>query len=285
MRISSRYGAAGWRALVLGLAASAWSCTSPDSYVDGSGGETGSGSGGAVASGSGGAVGSGSGGAVARGSGGSVATGSGGRVGSGGATVVVGSGGRTGGSVIPNFLDDFEDGNTETWIPVPDPPSTWTVVMDGTTKVAQSSSPNSDEAVLVGGNVNWTDQVVEAKVKLVSGSVSSSRIFLYARFKDLDNYYYMYLEDDEIQVRRWVNRSSTTITRVKIPIVPPATDPQVMLNTWYTLKLAVRGGTVTGYVNGLATPDFVDTAPITNGGIAIGVSEGTASFDDVRVTP
>jgi pectate lyase len=180
-----------------------------------------------------------------------------------------------------SFFDDFEDGDLMGWVSSAIGSSTaFTNVVDGTTRVLEAVNPAGDDPLFAAGNVGWTDQAVEARVKLTAGSATVARIFLCARLRDLDNYYFLYLEDDEIIVRRMQSGSSTTLTRVQVP------GGTVALGTWYRLRLVVQGSTVTGFVDGTATPSYVDAVPITNGGIAVGVSEeATAHFDDVRVTP
>jgi hypothetical protein len=245
----------------------------------------------AAAPGSGGAPAGGSGGAPAGGSGGALVGGTGGRpAGTGGMAAAGGTGGRpgSGGAVVgpgPSFFDDFEDGTATEWYPSDTAAPAWAVVMDGATKVFQQGTLSSERLIAVRGDVAWTDQAIEARVKLISGS-SSARMSLVARLKDLDNYYLLQLEDEEIQVRRVLNGSSTTLTRVKM-----ANAARVAIGTWYSLKLVVRGSTVVGYVKDAAaatytaTPEMADTTPLTNGAVGVAIEDAAAAFDDVRVTP
>jgi hypothetical protein len=157
----------------------------------------------------------------------------------------------------------------------------WSVVLDAagdagaSNKVFAQKTSGSDWIMAVSGDYRWTDQVVEAKAKFTSAPGS---LGLFARFKDLNNYYFVYLDGSNIVLRKRSsaggNNSSTTILKVKTPTVQ---------GTWYMLKLSVVGSTLTGYLDDKALVTAMDS-DIPSGGIAVGTDSTSAEFDDVNVT-
>jgi hypothetical protein len=231
----------------------------------GSGGIASGGSGGIA---SGGTTGSGgTGGASTGGTGGSATGGSGGSA--------TGGAGGTGGVVGTSaFFDDFESG-TDGWVAVP--ADGWSIVSDGT-NVYKQSTLDTLFRVSAAGVVDWTDQVVEAKIKVLGfqGSGSSYYAAVYGRFKDMDNHYYMSIDSyGKIKIRKKSFGNNTSITS-EAPVV-------AALNTWYTFKLEITGSSLKAYVDG--TPVLVATDPdVASGGIAVGTKNASAEFDDVRVS-
>jgi hypothetical protein len=241
-----------------------------------SGGSSGgAGQGGSAGSATGGATGKG-GSAGGAGTGGS-SSGSGGGGGNAGAASGGGAGGPPSGSI---FFDDFEDGDTQDWVNVDDegvPISGWSLVQDGSTVFKQGST-SSDPSWAIGGNVNWTDQVLEVKLKFDGVPDESAAALISARFKNFDAYYYLELRaDGGIKIRKRVDGSTSDVTRY---------DPDVPLtgDTWYTLGLGAVGATLTAYFNGVAVATATDSS-IPAGGIGIGTTEeAVVAFDDVSVT-
>ncbi|MES1172403.1 MAG: LamG-like jellyroll fold domain-containing protein [Bacteroidota bacterium] len=251
--------------------------------TSGSGAQTGSGGSGMVGGGTGGAVGAA--GAVGS-SGGRTGAGSGGAApGSGGA---IGTGGKAGGTppvrfVLP-WIDTFESntpgGAATGWIKNPkDLTGMWTVAADGGTKVLQETVVVSDLSMIVGGDVAWTDQKVEARVKF-NGTVSTDVLaLLSARFVDFDNYYFLHLKGDgSMKIRKRINGSTTDLVTYK-------SGTPLTAGTWYTMGFGFQGSTVTAYLNGNAVGTMTEAAAShPAGGIALGVQDAAASFDDVKVT-
>ena len=246
----------------------------------GSGGSAGAsigsgGSGGSGTTGTGGAGGRG-GGATggttgSGGAGGKGGTGSGGSSATGGTT---GTGGTGPSSRV--FFDDFEDGNATqpSWIDGdPTQGAVWSVVTrDASNHVFAQSAPVSDWVIAVSGDYRWTDQVVEATVKRTT---SSGMIGIFGRIVDMRNYYFLYLDDANIILRKRVDGSSANLVKIKFPVVAGQS---------YTLKLSIVGSTLTGYVDGTMLVTGSDTL-LTTGGIGVGTSDSaTGEFDNVTVS-
>jgi len=138
-------------------------------------------------------------------------------------------------------------------------------------KVFAQKAPASDWIIAVSGDYRWTDQIVEAKAKFTSAPGS---LGVFARFKDVDNYYFLYLDGSNIVLRKRASNSSTTLLKFKTPTVQ---------GTWYSLKLSVVGSTLTGYLDDKMLVTAMDTN-VAGGGIAVGTDSASAEFDDVNVT-
>ena len=233
----------------------------------GTGGESGTGPGGSGGSGNVGTGGQG-------GAGGS--SGGGGTGGAAGSTTG-GSGGGSGSSGGPSlFFDDFETGNASQWIAVP--PTDWSVVSSGGSRVYQLGAASNTLRVATAGNASWTDQTVEARMNILSfgGGSTSYLAAIYARFKDLDNHYYLAVESNtKLSIRMKSGGSNTRLSS--------AVDSGITVNTWHTLKLQAKGSTLSASVDGVEKATFTN-ASIPSGGIGVGCVNASAQFDDVRVT-
>jgi pectate lyase len=151
------------------------------------------------------------------------------------------------------------------------------VVSDGT-KVYQQATLDTEFRVSSAGDAGWTDQIVEAKVKVLAftGSSTSYLAGVFARFKDLDNHYYVALQSNgELKIKKKSAGNNTSISSSATATISP--------NTWYAIKLAVIGSTLTAYLDGVQVLTATDTE-IAAGGVAVGTKNATAEFDDVRVT-
>jgi len=240
--------------------------------VGGASGTSGSG----VSAGSGGVVGAsaGGGGAPVAGEGGS-----GGSAGKGGQAASSGSAGSAGtaGASGPNgelYSEDFEDGDLTmpSWIDAdPELGGMWTLTADDGGNVLAQAASVSDWVIAVSGDYRWTDQVVEARVKITS---EPGQAGIFARVRDTRNYYYLYLDGgSNVVLRKRVDNSSSDIQKMKI---------ETLANTWYTLKLSVIGDALEGYVDGEMLVSGSDTG-VATGGVGVGTADCTAQFDDVTV--
>jgi hypothetical protein len=271
----------------------------------GSGGTTGSGGGGGVAGGgAAGTTGTGGVGGTTAGAGGTSsagATGSGGASGAsggsggtlggrGGTTGAAGTGGTggaagTGGAGCAGyvFCDDFEDGNANGWTPSG---GTWSVITDGS-HVYEGGNGTS---MSLAGQASWTDQTVQARVKVVQfgGTSTSYRAGIVARATDATNLY-VFAIDASGAMRLLQGTSSpggtgATGTCGKVSVGAVA-------GTWYTLQMKVAGTganvAITTFLNGTMIHNCQTTMGTLNAG-AVGTyiygPNTIAEFDDVRVS-
>lgn len=297
-------------AVCAGILWAAAGCITPDGYyrdLDGGSGQGGSGTGGAVG---GGGAGTGTGGAGTGGAkGGSPGTGgmiiaTGGATGTGGAKggttgmtgtggSVVATGGTTGqggsgatgtggagGAGSTLFTDGFEKG-ISSWYT--NGLGTVMSATDGST-VFEINCPMSKVCLAANGDVNWTDVIVTAKVKILSfnGSSSSYYAAVCARVADADDWYCVTLRSDgNVAIRGDIAGSSGSIGS--------SASASIVTGTWYTVQLEVVGSTITASLNG--TPvlpksgsSAITDSSVTHGGVGLAVDNGVVEFDDVTVT-
>lgn len=287
LRTSPGGGAARcWVVLAAGLMPLlAAACVSPDSFAreadggdQGTGGQTQSGSGGSNGGGQGGS----SGGQGGRGMGGNVSPGVGGRV------------AGTGGAVIgpdASLTDNFENGAGMWLAPQSSdstPCGTWVVVPEPgnpTNHIYQQSlsTCSGNPSWAAGGNLRWTDMRIQAKVMFPAGATTVTLITLGVRYGDGKNMYFLeYSNDGKLKIRAKINGSSTDaasdVSKNRVA---------VQAGQWVTIGLAISGGTASAYLGDRTTTASISgpASGLTAGGVAIGVQGGTASFDDILVTP
>ncbi len=172
------------------------------------------------------------------------------------------------------FADDFEDGDLTkpSWIDAdPEAMGRWAVTSAEGGKVLAQTASVSDWVMAAAGDYRWTDQVVEAKVKLTS---EPGKAGVFARVRDVENYYFLYLDGgSNIVLRKRVDNSSSDVMKVKV---------ETARDVWYTLELSVRGEKLEGYLDGKLLVTASD-AGVKTGGVGVGTADCTAQFDDVTV--
>jgi len=232
------------------------------------------------AGGSGGAAGT-SGGAGAAGSAGSGGT-SGSAGSGGGAGGAAGAGGRggSGGNCPGAFCDDFEDGDAIGWTPIG---GTWSVIGDGGSVYRGANGSGN----AIAGSASWTDQTVEARVKVVQfgNTKPGFRAGVIARYANATSFY-VFLYD-----------GGGSLRLLKDGDLPPShagacakIDANLTAGSWHTLRLSVSGSTT------VRLQTFLDGTPIhdcttTSGTVPAGAagayvygSNTIVEFDDVRVS-
>jgi hypothetical protein len=279
-----------------GTACMSGACVPPSNPTGGAGGGASGGGGGAggaggASAGAAGAVGAagatGTGGATA-GTGGTTSrggtTGAGGAAGVGGAAGASGGAGGgiagAGGCAGYAFCDDFEEGAAAAWTPVG---GTWSVIADGSSVYRGANGSGNS----IAGSSAWTDQTVEARVKVVQfgNAKPGSRGGVIARYANASSFYAFVV--DGTGALRLLQDSDTpashTGTCGKI-------DANLTSGTWHTMKLSVSGsGTVRlqTYLDGSAVHDCTSTSgTVAAGSIGANVygTNTIVEFDDVKVS-
>ena len=216
----------------------------PDGGAGGSGGGSGGAGGGAGTGGSGGAGGGGGRGGASGGTGGGGAGGQGGNGGSGAAGAAGngsggasggGAGGRagTGGSACTGyaFCDDFEDGDAAGWAAIG---GTWSVIADGSSVYRGANG----SGVSIAGAPAWTDQTVEARVKVTQfgNDKAGFRGGVIARYASASSFY-VFLYDGAGALRLLQNDDMPTGRSGTCGKI----DGSLTAGSWHTLKLVVSG--------------------------------------------
>ena len=179
------------------------------------------------------------------------------------------------------FSDDFEDGMWDRrWLTVQSAVGTpsWSVIADGANHVLTETAVLQSVSQVAGGNVSWTDQIVEAKVKLTA---PGARAQVAARFLDSTDYYFLELSDtNNLKIRKRVVGVTTDLVAASA-----AAGTTLAVGTWYTVGLKVQGNSLAASFNGAQVASVTDTAsPLAAGGIGLATAANNVEFDDVRVT-
>jgi pectate lyase len=199
----------------------------------------------------------------------------------GGTTSTGGTSGASGagGTMVPTppgtlFTDDFEAGANK-----------WDVTQGTCSIMADAETGSNVFNCINGGNEaravageSWGEYTLTARIRVNSmDPVGGRRIHLAARFADSNNWYGAAIYDGspfEVQIRKKVMGTSSEIAR---------TTYDVVLGTWNTLKLEVKGSTLTLTVNDSIQLTATDTQ-FSAGKIALLVDRSDVSWDDVTVT-
>lgn len=173
-----------------------------------------------------------------------------------------------GGGAIP-LSYNFEDGTSSGWSPIS---GTWNVVTDGTKVYKQTNT--TGEALSVAGDATWSNYTVEAKVKLYD-AIANNGTGIIGRYFDNSNYYLLRLvTTGKVQLYKKSAGAFTLLQEANLT---------VSTNTTYTLKLAMSGSSISGFVNGSQMVSTTDTG-ISSGKIGLRSYNQTASIDDVAIT-
>jgi len=167
------------------------------------------------------------------------------------------------------LADNFDDGNAEGWTTQN---GSWSVVTD-TSPVYQQATNTGGEAIATAGDAYWTNYDVEADLTLKSTKQGAATGII-GRYLDKNNYYLFRVSPDQVQLLKKVNGTFKTL------ITKPY---HVELEKKYNLQLSMRGGSLTGRINGADVLTHVDSTPITTGKIGIRTYEQKATVDNVQV--
>lgn len=192
------------------------------------------------------------------------------------------------------FFDDFEDGEFKgpeplmTWLAADPPNGAWSVSQQSGRLAYVARPETSDLMLSAAGDLRWTDQRVEAKVLWLEGDPV---ILVMGRFQGLRTYISLEFTPGksatdlvgDLKVRVRNDGSTTSVCRAA-----PSPAPR---GVWSTLGFSAAGGAgsmLTLYFNGAEltaeSPCVLPNPAPMSGGVAVGVRDGAAAFDDVRVT-
>lgn len=161
--------------------------------------------------------------------------------------------------------DNWEDGDTAGWVTKS---GTWTIVVDGTQALQQTGT--KPLATLAAGDPSWTAYTVESRVKISALRGKSHAVAVMGRCQANGDGYYLALTKDTVSMGRRVGK-------VYMPLA--ARTYPVKMDTWYGLRMELRGVTLKGFVNGAQELNAADSA-FTAGGVALVSDEATATFDE-----
>jgi hypothetical protein len=193
-----------------------------------------------------------------------------------GSTGSGGSGGTKPANTNLPFTEDFEDGEANGFIPWNEDmmAGAWSVVADTNGKIYQPAGAVGELEFAVGGSTTWTDVAFTVRVRLAAES--EAQIVL--RFKEPKTYLVLEMGESKFKLRGRSDGSTADL-------VAPSPKPLIMAGTWYKVGVTVKGSMVALSLDDMpiGMPATADAA-ISNGGIALGVAEGSVSYDDINVT-
>jgi hypothetical protein len=155
-------------------------------------------------------------------------------------------------------------------------------VDDGGNQIYQAKTAFEDESWTVGGDRNWADVRIEARVRFDSElAEGDGMIYLGGRWApgDRDYYWVEFRSTGKPKVRRKIDGSSADIVTFD-----DIDEIVAGMGTWHTLVLTLRGVDATLELDGTVLGTGTDATPLARGGIALGTRDCVASFDDVKVT-
>jgi hypothetical protein len=168
------------------------------------------------------------------------------------------------------FSADFESGGAAGWSKSG---GTWSVVADGS-QVLQQSDTSSARAREFAGDTSWTNYSVQARVKATAFGSSSGVVALAARAAGATKMYRLSLTGGNRVQLEAMNGSTVKVLG--------SLSQTISTSSWYTLRLAVSGSTISGTVNGASVGSATDTS-ITAGRIGLLTEAAAGRFDDVVV--
>jgi hypothetical protein len=174
------------------------------------------------------------------------------------------------------FTEDFEDGEPNGFISWNEDlmAGAWAVVDDAGNKVYQPQAAVGELEFAVGGSTAWTDVVFSAKVRL-NDADSDAQIVV--RFTPPKTYLVVEMAVGKFKLRGRADGSTQDL-------IAPSPKPVIAAGTWYTVAITAKGNMVSLTLDGMAIGSTVAANDaISNGGIALGVAEGSVSFDDLSV--
>lgn len=190
--------------------------------------------------------------------------------------VVASSSVSSAGTVL--FSDDFESDTVGTlptgW--TVEAGSNWSVQLDNTNDLAQTSSSNSTLYGIAAGSSSWTDYTVSASVKPGPGSTASgtSVVALDGRVQDANNFYSILVKNGTL----WY--LGKKVSGNFITLASGSTGYNT--TTWYTWTLTLTGHTISASINGTTLATVTDTS-FSSGYIGF-KTRNQSEFDNVVVT-
>ena len=172
------------------------------------------------------------------------------------------------------FIDDFEDGDLEGWLQLPEVQMTWRVI-DGE---LECSWRRPESLWLVTGEPSWTDCTIEYDVRLLQDH-GPGDVDLLARVdpKKFSEGYIFVIGDWAGASEAFVQRLPNWDIKARNPFNP------LKLDKWHHLKLEAEGENFTFWINGEIALEYQDNV-IHKGMVGLGLANYTARFDNVIIT-
>lgn len=168
---------------------------------------------------------------------------------------------------ITQYSDNFEDGNMAGWAAAS---GSWSVAADGSKVLKQAATA---VAVTTAGS-SWSNYTYQAEAKLPIANANAGILF---RVQDAGNYYMYRINAaaQKLELYKCVNQVLTLVSDTAFTANP---------NQWYTIKVAVQGNSIKGYVNGALKTEWTNpVTELTSGKIGFRTTSANVSYDNVIV--
>lgn len=175
--------------------------------------------------------------------------------------------------------DDFQTGDAAQWFELAGSP--WSVALDGNdgNRAYQLTPLFDDFYASAAKDGPWTDQILEADVKVLAfgGTSSTDVVSLLGRFSNIDNYYAAVLRPDgRVAIRLRLAGASPTTLKTSAAL-------GITTGVWYRVRFELVADALRLYVDDQLRVEVQDSS-LTKGTVALGGDNSAAAFDDVRVT-
>jgi hypothetical protein len=146
---------------------------------------------------------------------------------------------------------------------------TWNIA--GTTNRYMTHTANASVSLATQGNPTLADYFVTADIKFATAGPAAGVV---GRVSNSNNYYMLRLNQaaGKLDLIKLVNGSATTLASI---------SQTVALNTSYTLKLAMQGSTLKGYLNGVQKFGPITDTSLASGQFGVRTFNGSAQYDNI----
>jgi ribosomal protein L28 len=175
------------------------------------------------------------------------------------------------------YADNFQDGNLDGWNIAA---GTWKLDEEDGNKFIKLPviSEGAEEGLFLGGDNQWKDYIVEAKVKAYNKDTSGPASGIIARAADSNNFYLFRLHWSLNSVQLMKKQNGKYATLKSIPF-----SKTFDLDKWYALKMDLSGKNITCFVDGEEVIKFEDDS-FSGGKIGVRTWNQKAAFDDFKVS-
>lgn len=143
-------------------------------------------------------------------------------------------------------------------------------IIDSSGNLKLQETSGSSTAFIYNNNIKTDDVTLIAKVKSQSSSTDAG---LVAKYSDSSNYYTMFLDDNQLKLKKKVNGSWTTLDSASFSF---------STSTTYELKLVIDGNSLKGYINSTLYVEASDSS-LNEGYFGLRTYKNKAIFDAFQI--
>jgi hypothetical protein len=168
---------------------------------------------------------------------------------------------------------DFQDNDASRWQPIG--ASELAIVRSGHSRVLRQSNASSNSGALL-ADTDWTNQSVQADIRVTNFPASDGFVALASRYRDFNDYYYVSLRHgDRLALRKKVGGVVIELAAMEFPVTPGRT---------YRVRLDTRADDLYASVDGTVMLHARDHS-LTRGAAGFRGYHATYDLDNVLVSP